>query len=104
MKWRYGQLASRLGWRLLCLAVVGSVLIGCVSSTGAAGPAGPPGPAGPQGVQGPPGPPAAAPGNQLVWRCTGVCIAAGCLPEGSLTLDRNRCAKGPAEDTDLRVR
>jgi hypothetical protein len=65
MHWAYGQLRSRLALHLLCLAMVGSMLVGCVSSTGPAGPPGSPGPAGPQGVQGPAGPPAVALGNQL---------------------------------------
>jgi hypothetical protein len=104
MDWMYARLISQLRLFLLLLALVCSAMVGCAGSAGPAGPAGPPGP---QGVQGPPGPPGSASstlGNEVVWRCMNVCTTAGCIPPGSLTIDRSRCANGMAEDTGLRVR
>ena len=107
MDWTYARVVPRLGLILLLVAVVCGATLGCAGpagSAGAPGAAGPPGPPGPQGPPGPPGPVGASPGNQVVWRCTAICTTAGCIPSGGLTIDRNRCASGMAEDTGLRVR
>jgi hypothetical protein len=104
MHWTYARFVPRLGLILLLVALVCGATVGCAGPAGSAGPAGAAGPPGLQGPPGPPGSPAPTLGNQVVWRCTATCTTAGCIPSGSLTIDRTHCSNGMAEDTGLRVR